>query len=647
MKKISIIIFILLFTFLFTYQPTQAQQVERNFVVVEIGTGTWCGYCPGAAMGADDLVENGHKVAIIENHNGDSYANTASNNRNSYYNISGYPTAFFDGANEIVGGSPSSSMYPQYLSAYEDAIDVMSDFTVDLTYTNTGLDYDVTVEVTEPGNYSGQNLVVHLTLTESHIPESWQGMSEVNFVNRAMYPDHNGTSFTGGTQTFNISFTADASWEIDNCELVAFIQDNDTKEILQSDKTTLAQPTGTNNVSLEKIYEIIDICEGAISPVIKIKNNGSADINSLTIEYDINSGATTGTYNWSGDPIAFNSYADIELDEITFDLESSNSLELEITQVNSSSDDDPSDNSGNQSFSQAPDVTNHIFLELHTDNWGSECTWNIKNSQGEIIKSGGPYGNNQTIEENFFLDPDCNTFNLMDSYGDGGGEVILEDSDGTMFFYTNGSYGSGVSQSFSTNAFVPTVFITPEDGSTGIAVDTVIEFHFNQPVRLPDDNPITNPASLVNLVDDNNNDVAFSAEINDDNDLITITPNENLEFEMDYLASILSETVENQWDMLLQDPAFSTFTTEEDTYNENMSRNNIKIYPNPASLEVNITNVYNSTIEIYSILGEKIYSHRSKSDIFNLDISNFDSGNYIIKIVKGEKIISKKINIIK
>ena len=31
------------------------QQVNRDKVIVEIGTGTWCTYCPGAAMGADDL----------------------------------------------------------------------------------------------------------------------------------------------------------------------------------------------------------------------------------------------------------------------------------------------------------------------------------------------------------------------------------------------------------------------------------------------------------------------------------------------------------------------------------------------------------------------------------------------------------------
>jgi len=71
--------------------------VPRNKVIIEIGTGTWCQFCPGAAMGADDLVNNGHAVAVVENHNGDTFTNTYSNARNTYYGITGYPTAFFDG----------------------------------------------------------------------------------------------------------------------------------------------------------------------------------------------------------------------------------------------------------------------------------------------------------------------------------------------------------------------------------------------------------------------------------------------------------------------------------------------------------------------------------------------------------------------
>jgi len=60
---------------------------ERDMVLVEIATGGWCTYCPGAALGADDLISNGCTVAIIENHNGDPYAYTGSDARNTNYSI--------------------------------------------------------------------------------------------------------------------------------------------------------------------------------------------------------------------------------------------------------------------------------------------------------------------------------------------------------------------------------------------------------------------------------------------------------------------------------------------------------------------------------------------------------------------------------
>ena len=99
-----------------------AQTAPREMVVVEVGTGTWCQYCPGAAMGVDDLLANGKKVAVVENHNGDSYANNYSNARNTLYGISGFPTATFDGNQAVVGGNHTSSMYSSYLPKYNAAI---------------------------------------------------------------------------------------------------------------------------------------------------------------------------------------------------------------------------------------------------------------------------------------------------------------------------------------------------------------------------------------------------------------------------------------------------------------------------------------------------------------------------------------------
>lgn len=628
-----ILIFVLAFL-LIPFSRTEAQQVAKNYVVVEIGTGTWCGYCPGAAMGADDLVENGHDVAIIENHNGDSYANTASNARNSYYGISGYPTAFFNGGLSVVGGSGTTSMYPTYLTKYNQAIAVMSDFSLSLTYTKTGLDYSATIEIDEPGDYTGTNLVVHLAYTESHIPQSWQGLSELNFVNRGMYPDHNGTDYTGGPAVINIDFTADAGWDNSTSELVAFIQDNDTKEILQADKITLALPTGTNNVALEEINEIPDLCEGNFVPSLRVKNEGSDNITALTIDYSVNSGATTGTFEWTGDPIEFNHSAVIEMDAISFDLLAGNTIELNITAVNGGNDDDPSDNIGSSNFYTAPEGTMHVFLELNTDNYGNEVTWDIRNSEGTVIQSGGPYSNNYHFEDDFWINPDCNSFNIYDSAGDGGGSIELYDSEGTQFFYSDGEYGAGVSQLFTTYAIAPTATVTPEDGQSNVSVTTDILIIFDQAIRLPDDSPISDPAALVTLTNTVSGDpIDFTAVINPAQKRITLTPNEYLTPLNSYNVFVAGGSVENNWDLPLESDIDVTFSTGPGTGVSDIDETAFHLFPNPvqdmlnitipASFQANsvvITDVYGKTIK--EISADELKRKTS------IDVSEFSNGVY-------------------
>ena len=95
----------------------------KNIVVVEIATGTWCQYCPGAQMGGDDLYTNGKNVAVVEYHQGassvpDPFQTGASVFRINYYGASGFPTA--TRLNEsFVGGSHTSTTYEYDLPIYE------------------------------------------------------------------------------------------------------------------------------------------------------------------------------------------------------------------------------------------------------------------------------------------------------------------------------------------------------------------------------------------------------------------------------------------------------------------------------------------------------------------------------------------------
>ncbi len=641
MKKYLLILMVILVSL-----SIYSQQVNKNYVVVEIGTGTWCTYCPGAAMGADDLVENGHQVAVIENHNGDPYAYAASNARNTYYAITGYPTAWFNGLNPEVGGSHTQSMYNAYLDNYNNAIAVMSDFTMDLSATHDGLDYDVTIELDEVGTYTGENLVVHLAITESHIEYAWQGQTELNFVSRAMYPDQNGTAYTGGQSTINLSFTASANWDLSNCELVAFVQDIGTKQILQSDKLTLAEPTGTNNVALTEITEISDVCEGSISPSIKVKNFGSTDITSLTIDYSINSGATTGTFNWTGDAIPFNAYATIDFDEITFDLLADNTINFDITQVNGTTDEDPSNNTGNTSFDEAPSGTTLLYLSIHTDDWGEECTWNIKNSAGAVVFSGGPYGDNQTITLTLFTGLDCYTFNIIDAYGDGGGSINLEDSEGTVLYSSGGNYGSGESQLFNTFSFLPEVAFEPVDGETEISVSGNMTLTFNQPMRKVDDSAITgsNISDFVTLTDPTKANIPFSGSVNSDKTIVTINPTDDLPDLTEITVTILDNTIENNFDDALAE-SYATFTTVEILNVDEID--DIELFPNPVNDYLSISGARFATITLTDMFGKQVLSQAIESNNEKINLTHLNSGVYIIMIDLSGKQIERKITLVK
>ena len=230
--------------------------VPRNLVVVEVATGTWCGYCPGAAMGCHDLLENGHPVAIIKNHGGDSYANTYSNARNTYYGVSGYPTAFFDGLNPTSGGSSSSSMYNNYLPKVNARMNVPAKYTLSAIGNADGNNYSVAVTVRKDEADTNTNVKLHAVLTESNIAHNWFNQTTVDNVNRLMVPNQNGTAInldTGAQTTINLNFTFNSAWNVANCEMVFFLQNQNSKEILQGVKYSLAALVGAFPVSVENL----------------------------------------------------------------------------------------------------------------------------------------------------------------------------------------------------------------------------------------------------------------------------------------------------------------------------------------------------------------------------------------------------------
>jgi len=79
---------------------------------------------------------------------------------------------------------------------------------------------------------------------------------------------------------------------------------------------------------------------------------------------------------------------------------------------------------------------NDITLNLTTDNYGSETSWDLKNQSGTTLYSGNGYSSNSNYTQTFVLDDGDYVFTIYDSYGDGltvgNGSYNLTDGSGSV-----------------------------------------------------------------------------------------------------------------------------------------------------------------------------------------------------------------------
>ncbi len=72
---------------------------------------------------------------------------------------------------------------------------------------------------------------------------------------------------------------------------------------------------------------------------------------------------------------------------------------------------------------------------------------------------------------------------------------------------------------------------------------------------------------------------------------------------------------------------------------ENINSYQVNIYPNPSSKELFISSISNiKSIEIFNSMGQNVYQNNLESSKFNLNISDFDTGYYIVKVVFEDKV---------
>jgi PKD repeat protein len=255
--------FIFFFAFIFSTVALMSQS-PRQMVLAEDFTSTLCTYCPGCAMGMDDLLSNGKFVAVVESHSNfgstDPYKNAYSLARNAMYNVQAFPTASFDGWEQFTGGDHSNSMYTSYVPLYNNCMALTSPVTMSMSITNSGPNYTAVVTITKTDTISSGYIVLYFFVTESNINYNWEGQTQLQHVNRLMVPDQHGTQvdFTSGNiQTVTLNFVMNSSWVLSNCEFVAALQN------MESGQGNQSGSSGGYPIIEYKVYQTIK--QGAIN----------------------------------------------------------------------------------------------------------------------------------------------------------------------------------------------------------------------------------------------------------------------------------------------------------------------------------------------------------------------------------------------
>lgn len=211
------------------------------------------------------------------------------------------------------------------------------------------------------------------------------------------------------------------------------------------------------DAALQSITNVpASLCDqSTIQPSVTIKNNGSQTLTSLTIGYAVSGGGPNGTANWNGS-LATGATANFQLPAMTVP-NGSLTLTLTATNPNGQADQNPNNNTATTNFSVAnPGLV--ATLQLTTDNYASETTWQVTaQGGGPVLANGGPYQdgtNGQVISVDWCLPVGCYTYTIFDDWGDGiccqygQGSLQIVDGAGQVLGSHNGQFAGQASVNF-------------------------------------------------------------------------------------------------------------------------------------------------------------------------------------------------------
>ena len=424
----------------------QTKNVARECVLFEVFTGVRCPYCPAAANGIAQMLDEGLAIAPVAYHttafSTELYYTNETNARASYYSINSYPTLKVDGISGMSGGGGASeSLYSNYKNYYNQRINVTSPFTIDLNYEPVdGTLCRVNCTVTQVGDCNGSNVRVFIALTQSNIDVSWQGMHGLHHVCRDMIPSQTGTPFTGPTMT--ISETFEMNWPKEDCYLTAWVQNysGGTKEVYQAVRMSTALDLDYD-IALKAVDNMVtQNCSGILSPSFTVKNLGTETITSFDLcAYDLQE---EHRQTWQG-TLPQGESVTVSMDE--FVAAPCDAMSFYVMMPNGQADGYMPDNYIAVEWEDVPEIDGYLKMQLKTGAHPENARVDIIDTEnGEVVKAFTFEQANHVYTEEFVLmDASCYRIRVRDLAGEGLGNGFFQfkDSNNQVVMKGGGSAG--------------------------------------------------------------------------------------------------------------------------------------------------------------------------------------------------------------
>ncbi len=182
-------------------------------------------------------------------------------------------------------------------------------------------------------------------------------------------------------------------------------------------------------------------CSNIVPVEVEIENTGSAAITSFSYSFGGEQFDVDEDFLLNPGETASAVIGDFVLSE------GENEIEVALNSVNGAPDEESSNDISSVEVTYTIDEsTTSVQVDLHLDDYSAETSWSITDDEGNVLASGGEYSDdNSTITEIACLADGCYSFNLFDSFGDGGPGVEVIVGENVEFSVEPGNWGDEIS----------------------------------------------------------------------------------------------------------------------------------------------------------------------------------------------------------